>query len=132
MGIDGVGGPKGPGGPKPPDAIEPSDGVESTEAVAETFSVADLERTEAAAPALDPTIDQALESVSADLRSGQIPTLEAGLEAVVERVVEARYAEVLTVRERQLFAAQLRGLLADDPVMGAHIRRILSEATEGG
>ncbi|MCA9562527.1 MAG: hypothetical protein KC561_03515 [Myxococcales bacterium] len=119
MGIDGIGGPKGP---KQPGAIDKPGEVEGTNPSEKTFAVSEAQPNQ---PSKANEILQVIDDVAQDLKTGEVQNMNAALDKVVDRIVQTRYSG-MTAEEQKRFASYLKEVLQDDPVVGEHIRQMLS------
>jgi hypothetical protein len=128
MVIDGTGGVKGPGGAGGPTGPTPLEQSERTERADQRFQLGELAQDRPVESAeVDPTIATAFQTVATDIQAGRITNLDAGFNAVIDHIVEARYPE-LSNDQRQMLGAYLHDILASDPVLGARIRTALADS----
>ena len=123
------------GGPTGSDAIDAIDAVEKARAAEEVEGASGFDavmagqQVDAAGElsAADPVVLGVIEGVAADLKAGAIATPDAALEAVIDRLVEARF-DHLEPELRHQMSADLRLALTDDPFFVLEVEELIGHA----
>ena len=105
-------------------------GTEKTATAGRKFAVGDTAEVASSGPADVGAMEQAVADVAQRVRTGELPSHEERVDAVIENIVRAQApdgAPATTVRDRVL-EAQL--VLGDDPVFSAQIRTLLTRALD--